>query len=112
MSRTPGKSAAAALPRRFTWWIVETEELGRTATPGKLFAYQAKEVLEGAPYRLKVTAIRPAIAGDSLDFLAVKQSQQELREVQMDMLQKSGALNHRHRVQRDVGRIVTLGKAS
>ncbi|HZT04350.1 MAG TPA: hypothetical protein VFA39_19035 [Steroidobacteraceae bacterium] len=97
------------IPRRFVWWIVETEELGRTATPGELFAHQAAEVVRGAPYRLKVIAIRKARPGDVGDLLAIKQSQQELREVQMDMLQKSGALNHRHRAVRDTGRIITLG---
>lgn len=95
---------------RFTWWIVETEELGRTATPGELFANQAAEVCRGAPYRLKVLAIRPARRGDPGDLLAIRQSQQELREVQLDLAQRSGVLNHRHRPVRDTGRLITLGK--
>lgn len=92
---------------RFTWWIVETEELGRTATPGELFAHQASEVLRGAPYHVKVLNVRPARRGDPWDLAAIRQSQQELREVQLDLAQRSGALNHRDRPTH--GRIVTLG---
>lgn len=74
------------------WWIVETLELGSTATPGRLFAYQAAEVCRGAPLRLKVLKVRPANPLSALDALAIKQSEQELREVLTDAALKSGAL--------------------
>lgn len=89
------------------WWIVETDELGITACPSRLFAYQASEVCRGAPNFLKVIRVRPARRGDPMDEIAIKQSQKEIEEVMMDKLQRSGALNHRHHARRDTGRIIT-----
>lgn len=89
-----------------TWWIVETEELGATACPSELFAHQASEVCRGAPNFLHVLKVRPALRGDPMDEIAIKQSKQELQECTMDVLQKSGALDHRHRAARDVGRVI------
>ncbi len=91
-----------------TWWIVETEELGATACPSELFANQASEVCRGAPNFLKVLKVRPALRGDPLDELAIKQSKKEIQECTMDALQRSGALNHTHRAQRDVGRVTLV----
>lgn len=87
------------------WWIVETEELGATACPSRLFAYQASEVCRGAPNFLHVIRVRPALRGNAMDEIAIKQSKQELREVAVDNLQRSGALTHRERATKDVGRV-------
>lgn len=97
-----------AAPPDEDWWIVETDELGATACPSELFANQASEVLRGAPNHLVVLKIRPALRGDPMDEIAIKQSKQEIDEVMMDKLNRSGALNHRHRPVRDVGRRIIL----
>lgn len=91
------------------WWIVETDELGNTACPSELFAHQASEVLRGAPNHLRVLKVRPAMRGMPLDEIAIEQSKKEIQEVTMDLLNRSGAMNHKHRSQRDVGRIITSG---
>jgi hypothetical protein len=90
------------------WWIVETEELGATACPSRLFAYQASEVCRGAPNFLKVINVRPANPESAMDAIAIKQSRKEIEECTMDALQRSGALDHRHRARRDVGRVTLL----
>lgn len=90
------------------WWVVETEELGATACPSRLFAYQASEVCRGAPNFLKVIRVRPARPGDAMDAIAIRQSKREIQECTMDVLQRSGALNHTHRARRDVGRVILL----
>lgn len=80
-----------AVPRQ-EWWIVETEELGATACPSRLFAYQAAEVCRGRPNHLKVIRVRPANLLDPMDAIAIKQSEKEIAEVSMDALKRSGAL--------------------
>lgn len=94
-----------AAPSVGDWWIVETEELGATACPSRLFAYQASEVCRGAPNFLHVTNVRPANPMSSLDQIAIKQSEREIQECSMDVLKRSGALDHRHQSRRDVGRV-------
>jgi hypothetical protein len=93
------------------WWIVETEELGATACPSELFAQQCREVCMGAPNFLKVLRVRPANPQDAMDALAIKQSREEIQEVTMDALVRSGALKHKHRPQKDVGRVISLGSS-
>ena len=94
------------------WWIVETEELGATACPSRLFAYQASEVCRGAPNFLRVIRVRAAVPGSVMDDIAIEQSKKELQEVAFDQLQRSGALNHQHRTVRDVGRVTFVPKAN
>lgn len=98
-----------SLPDDAGWWIVETEELGATACPSELFAWQAAEVCRGAPCNLRVLKVRPANPKDAMDAIAIKQSRKEIEEVTMDALVKSGALKHKHRPTKPNGRIVTLG---
>ena len=98
-----------SLPEDSGWWIVETEELGATACPSELFANQASEVCRGAPNFLHVIRVRAANPLDPMDAIAIKQSRKEIEEVTMDALVRSGALKHKHRPVRDVGRIITLG---
>ncbi len=90
------------------WWIVETEELGATACPSRLFAFQASEVCRGAPNFLKVLRVRPAVQGSAMDDIAIRQSQREIEECSMDALKRSGALDHRHVTRKDVGRVILL----
>jgi hypothetical protein len=99
------------LPAATGWWIVETEELGATACPSELFANQASEVCRGAPNFLHVLKVRAADPNSEMDALAIKQSRKEIEECTMDALQRSGALDHRHRTVRDVGRVVLLPRA-
>lgn len=98
-----------SLPDDAGWWICETEELGATACPSELFANQASEVCRGAPNFLHVLCVRPANPQDAMDAIAIKQARKEIEEVTMDLLVKSGALKHKHRPAKDVGRIITLG---
>ena len=58
------------------WWIVEADDLGRTAMPGRVLAYQGAEVIRGLRYR--VHAVRRAIPGDTGDEIAIKQSREEI----------------------------------
>lgn len=90
------------------WWIVETEELGATACPDERFANQASEVCRGAPNFLHVIKVRPADPLSEMDAIAIKQSKKEIEECTMDKLQRSGALDHKHRARRDVGRVILL----
>ena len=95
------------------WWIVETTELGATACPSRIFAHQAAEVCRGAPNHLHVLKVRPANPFDAMDAIAIKQSRQEIAEVSMDKLQRSGALQApagSFRARRDVGRVILLPK--
>lgn len=106
MIRTPA-------PQLEDWWIVETDELGATACPSELFAHQAAEVCRGAPNHLIVRRVRRANPLEPLDAIAIKQSRQEIAEVSMDKLQRSGALNApagSFRGRRDVGRVILLPK--
>jgi hypothetical protein len=98
---------------REDWWIVETDELGLTACPSELFANQAAEVCRGAPLNLIVKKIRRAIPLDAMDAIAIKQARDEIAEVSMDKLQRSGALDApagSFRGRRDVGRVILLPK--
>lgn len=102
------KRTVEPLPTAEGWWIVETEELGATACPSELFANQASEVCRGAPNFLKVIRVRPASPLSEMDAIAIKQSKKEIEECTMDALQRSGALDHKHRSRRDVGRVILL----
>lgn len=86
-------------PHRFTprsgitgthWWIVECEEVGRTAIPGRVLAHQAKEVCRGVG--LKVLAVRPANIRDQGDLVAIEQSRAELKDAQLRLAVAAGAL--------------------
>jgi len=95
------------------WWIVETEELGSTACPSRIFAYQAAEVCRGAPLRLKVLNVRAARPFDANDAIAIRQSQREIEECTMDKLKRSGALDApigTFRARKDVGRVMLIPK--
>lgn len=70
------------------WWIVEVEEVGRTAIPGRRLAHQAKEVCRGVG--LKVLRVRPAIVTDAGDLVAIEQSRQELRDAQAALAVAAG----------------------
>ena len=50
------------------WWILEVEEVGRTAIPGLKLAHQAKEVCRGVG--LRVLRMRPAVVTDPGDLVA------------------------------------------
>ncbi len=100
-------------PPQEEWWIVETEELGATACPSKLFAHQAAEVCKGKPNYLHVLKVRKANPFDAMDAIAIKQSRQEIAEVSMDKLNRSGALTApagTFRTKRDVGRVILIPK--
>lgn len=95
------------------WWIVETEELGATACPSRIFAHQAAEVCRGSPNHLHVLKVRPANPLDAMDAIAIKQSRQELAEVSMDALNRSGALTApagTFRARRNPGRVIFIPK--
>jgi hypothetical protein len=95
------------------WWIVETEELGATACPSRIFAHQAAEVCRGAPNHLHVLKVRIANPFDAMDAIAIKQSRAEIAEVSMDNLNRSGALTAApgtFRGRRDVGRVILIPK--
>jgi hypothetical protein len=102
-------------PPQEEWWIVETEELGATACPSRVFAYQAAEVCRGAPNFLKVKRVRIANPLDAMDAIAIKQSRQEIAEVSMDKLKRSGALTAApgtFRGRPDRGRVILIPKRS
>lgn len=95
------------------WWIVETQELGATACPARLFAYQASEVCRGAPNFLKVIRVRIADPSNAMDAIAIKQSQKEIEEVSMDKLVRSGAMHAKpgtFAARRAVGRVYIVPK--
>lgn len=72
------------------WWIVECEEVGRTAIPGRVLAHQAKEVCRGVG--LEVLAVRPANIRDQGDLVAIEQSRAELKDAQLRLAVAAGAL--------------------
>lgn len=72
------------------WWIVDTTEVGRTAMPGRLLAYQGAEVCRGM--RLQVLQVRPAVLSDPGDLIAIEQSRQELKDAQLRLAVAAGAL--------------------
>lgn len=72
------------------WWIVETTEVGRTAMPGRLLAFQGAEVCRGM--RLQVLQVRPAVVSDPGDLIAIEQSRQELKDAQLRLAVAAGAL--------------------
>jgi hypothetical protein len=82
------------------WWIVETLELGKTAMPGRVLAYQGAEVCRGL--RMKVTAVRPALPLDIGDALAIRESKQELRDAQARIAVAAGALGNQHGSQKKI----------
>lgn len=69
---------------------METQEVGRTAIPGRTLAFQAAEVCRGV--RLKVTKIRPANVTDNGDLIAIEQSRQELKDAQLSLAIAAGAI--------------------
>lgn len=90
------------------WWIVEVPELGVMAAPSRALAHQAAEVVKGAPYRYQVARIRPAMPTMlPEDAMAIEASEKEIAECGMDLLVTSGALNHQHRSERDLNRIIS-----
>lgn len=72
------------------WWIVEVEEVGRTAIPGRILAHQAKEVCRGVG--LKVLRVRPAIVTDPGDRVAIEQSRAELKDAQLAIAVAAGVI--------------------
>jgi hypothetical protein len=72
------------------WWIVDCEEVGRTAIPGRKLAHQAKEVCRGVG--LKVLAVRPANMLDQGDLIAIENSRAELKDAQLRVAVAAGAL--------------------
>jgi hypothetical protein len=92
------------------WWIVETEKLGITACPSRLLAHQAAEVCRGAPNHLRVTRVRIARPNRPEDAIAIRQAEQEIAEVGMDQLNRSGALRDVHRPRRDTGRVFSMAR--
>jgi hypothetical protein len=72
------------------WWIVECEEVGRTAIPGLVLANQAREVCRGVG--LKVLKVRPANHLDQGDLVAIEQSRAELKDAQLRLAVAAGAL--------------------
>ena len=72
------------------WWIVDCEEVGRTAIPGRQLAHQAKEVCRGAG--LKVLTVRPANVRDIGDLVAIENSRAELKDAQLRLAVAAGAL--------------------
>lgn len=72
------------------WYIVEVEDVGCTAIPGRTLAHQAKEVCRGAG--LKVLRVRPAIVTDPADLVAIEQSRAELKDAQLRLAVAAGAL--------------------
>jgi hypothetical protein len=72
------------------WWIVEVEEVGRTAIPGRKLAHQAKEVCRGVG--LKVLRIRPAVVTDPGDLVAIEQSRAELKDAQLAIAVAAGVI--------------------
>jgi len=72
------------------WWIVDCEEVGRTAIPGQRLAHQAKEVCRGAG--LKVLTVRPANVRDIGDLVAIENSRAELKDAQLRLAVIAGAL--------------------
>lgn len=85
------------------WWIIDTLELGRTATPGELFARQGAEVCRGL--RLKVLEVRAARPADIGDQLAIAESKKEIQQAQYASAARSGQLYERA----TPGRIITSG---
>ncbi len=72
------------------WWILEVEEVGLTAVPGRVLAHQAKEVCRGVG--LKVLAVRPANRLNTGDLVAIEQSRGELKDAQLRLAVAAGAL--------------------
>jgi hypothetical protein len=95
------------------WWVVETE-LGATACPSRTLAHQAAEVCHGAPNRLRVGRIRIARPNLATDAIAIKQAQEEINQVSMDQLNRSGALTAPQgtfRARRDTGgRVISIAR--
>lgn len=90
------------------WWIVEVPELGVMAAPSRALANQAAEVVKGAPYRYQVARVRPAWPTlRPEDAMAIEASEKEIAECGMDLLVTSGAMDHQHRSQRDLNRIIS-----
>ena len=72
------------------WWIVDCEEVGRTAIPGRKLANQAREVCRGVG--LKVLQVRPANVSDVGDLVAIENSRAELKDAQLRLAVAAGAL--------------------
>jgi len=72
------------------WWIVDCEEVGRTAIPGRVLAHQAKEVCRGVG--LKVLKVRPANVNDVGDLVAIENSRRELKDAQLRIAVAAGAI--------------------
>jgi hypothetical protein len=72
------------------WWIVEVEEVGRTAIPGRILAHQAKEVCRGVG--LRVLRVRPANRLDAGDLVAIEQSRAELKDAQLAIAVAAGVI--------------------
>jgi hypothetical protein len=72
------------------WWIIECEEVGRTAIPGRQLAYNAREVCRGVG--LKVLSLRPANMHDQGDLVAIENSRAELKDAQLRLATIAGAI--------------------
>lgn len=72
------------------WWIVEADELGRTAMPSRVLAYQGAEVIRGLRY--KVNCVRRANLADFGDQVAIRHSAEEINSAGMDLAIRAGLL--------------------
>ncbi len=72
------------------WWIVEAHELGLTAMPGRVLAYQGAEVIRGLRYQ--VHKVRPANMADFGDLTAIKASEEEINHMRLNDAVRQGAI--------------------